>query len=102
MERRIPIRRNRPTQGRRKMGSVAPSPRWRGSAIDDPIKAKTVELPLHRGEGATMPGHCYGKADSDPPQAQNRGRSKMGSVAPPPRWRDSAIDGPIKAKTVEL
>ena len=54
------------------MGSVAPSPRWRGSAIDDPIKAKTVELPLHRGEGATMPGHCYGKADSDPPQPPHR------------------------------
>ncbi|MBD5281997.1 MAG: hypothetical protein HDR87_04980 [Bacteroides sp.] len=53
MERRIPIRRNRPTQGRRKMGSVAPSPRWRGSAIDGPIKEKTVELALHLGGGAT-------------------------------------------------
>ena len=27
-----------------------------------------VEQALHRGEGATMPGHVlYGKADSDPP-----------------------------------
>ncbi|MBD5240251.1 MAG: hypothetical protein HDS64_10900, partial [Bacteroidales bacterium] len=56
MERRIPIRRSRKTRGRSKMGSVAPPPRWRDSAIDDPIKAKTVELALHLGGGATMPG----------------------------------------------
>ena len=53
------------------MGSVAPPPRWRGSAIDDPIKAKTVELALHLGGGATMPGQSYGKADSVPPPTPN-------------------------------
>ena len=54
-------------------GSVAPSPRWRVSAIYrtrlvyNTIETKIVELALHRGGGATRPGsrHLTGRFDGD-------------------------------------
>ncbi|MBD5364279.1 MAG: hypothetical protein HDR79_04955 [Bacteroides sp.] len=55
MERRIPIRRHVKTQ-RSDRAFVAPSPRWRLSATYTNM-AIIVELTLHRGEGATEPGH---------------------------------------------
>ena len=63
-----------PVYGGRKQkppGSVAPSPRWRISAIYctrlvyNTIETKIVELALHRGGGATRPGsrHLTGRFD---------------------------------------